>query len=93
MVGLTDYDLAPRTRAEQLIAAEAGILQAGRPLNHFEEFLVEEGKPPRWCASLESPLRNRQGDMVSLAGVTVDITEKSCSSRNCDPAETSWLKP
>ncbi|ANH08465.1 diguanylate cyclase [Shinella sp. HZN7] len=88
MVGLTDYDLAPRTRAEQLIAAEAGILQTGQPLNHFEEFLVEEGKPPRWYSTSKVPLRNRQGDMVGLAGVTVDITEKKLleqelrSSRN-----------
>lgn len=76
MVGLTDYDLAPRERAEQLMAAEADVLRTGRALDHFEEFLIEEGKSPRWYSTSKVPLRNRQGDMVGLAGVTVDITDK-----------------
>lgn len=88
MVGLTDFDLAPKERAEQLVAAEANVLRTGQALDHFEEFLVEEGKGPRWYSTSKVPLRNRQGDMVGLAGVTVDITEKKLleqelrSSRN-----------
>ncbi len=88
MVGLTDYDLALKERAEHLMAVEADVMRTGQPLDHFEEFLTEEGKPPRWYSTSKVPLRNRQGDMVGLAGVTVDITEKKLleqelrSSRN-----------
>jgi diguanylate cyclase (GGDEF)-like protein/PAS domain S-box-containing protein len=88
MVGLTDNDLAPSERAEQLMAAEADVLRTGQPIDHFEEFLIENGKPPRWYSTSKVPLRNRQGEMVGLAGVTVDITEKKLleqelrSSRN-----------
>lgn len=88
MVGLTDYDLAPKERAEQLMAAEADVMRTGQALDHFEEFLIEEDKPPRWYSTSKVPLKNRQGDMVGLAGVTVDITEKKLleqelrSSRN-----------
>lgn len=88
MVGLTDYDLAPRERAEQLMTAEAEVMRTGQSLERFEEFLTEEGKAPRWYSTSKVPLRNRQGDMVGLAGVTVDITEKKLleqelrSSRN-----------
>lgn len=88
MVGLTDFDLAPRARAEQLIAAEADVMRTGEALDHFEEYLVEEGKGPRWYSTSKVPLRNRQGDMIGLAGVTVDITHKKLleqelqSSRN-----------
>lgn len=88
MVGLTDHDLAPKQRAEQLMAVEADVMRTGRALDHFEEFLAEEGKPPRWYSTSKVPLKNRQGDMVGLAGVTVDITEKKLleqelrSSRN-----------
>lgn len=76
MVGLTDFDLVAAERAEQLVAAERDVLQSGVPLEHFEEFLVEEGKSPRWYSTSKVPLRNRQGDLVGLAGATVDITEK-----------------
>ncbi|MDG3580681.1 diguanylate cyclase [Rhizobium sp. YJ-22] len=88
MVGLTDHDLAPKERAEQLMAVEADVMRTGQALDHFEEFLIEEGKPPRWYSTSKVPLRSRQGDMVGLAGVTVDITEKKLleqelrSSRN-----------
>ncbi|MBB5278163.1 diguanylate cyclase (GGDEF)-like protein/PAS domain S-box-containing protein [Rhizobium rosettiformans] len=88
MVGLTDHDLAPKERAEQLMAVKADVMRTGQPLDHFEEFLIEEGKPPRWYSTSKVPLKNRQGDMVGLAGVTVDITEKKLleqelrSSRN-----------
>jgi diguanylate cyclase (GGDEF)-like protein/PAS domain S-box-containing protein len=88
MIGLTDHDLASKERAELLMAAEADVLRTGHPLDRFEEFLIEDGKPPRWYSTSKVPLRNRQGDMVGLAGVTVDITEKKLleqelrSSRN-----------
>lgn len=88
MVGLTDLDLAPKERAEHLMAVEADVMRTGQALDHFEEFLIEEGKPPRWYSTSKVPLKNRQGDMVGLAGVTVDITEKKLleqelrSSRN-----------
>ncbi|WP_312224152.1 diguanylate cyclase [Rhizobium rhizoryzae] len=76
MVGLTDRDLAPSERADQLMADEANVLRTGRPLDHFEEYLIEEGKPPRWYSTSKVPLRNRDGELVGLAGATVDITEK-----------------
>lgn len=88
MVGLTDLDLAPRERAQQLMAAEIEVLRTGIALNDFEECLMEEGKGLRWYSTSKVPLRNRQGDLVGLAGVTVDITEKKSleqelrSSRN-----------
>lgn len=88
MVGLTDLDLVPRERAEHLMAAEAEILRTGEALEDFEECLTQEGEEPRWYSSSKVPLRNRQGDLVGLAGVTVDITEKKVleqelrSSRN-----------
>ncbi len=88
MVGLTDYDLAPKERAEQLMAAEAEVLRTGEALKNFEELLIEQGEIPRWYSTSKVPLRNRQGDLVGLAGVTVDITDKKLleqelrSSRN-----------
>ena len=88
MVGLTDYDLAPKERAEQLMAAEAEVLRTGEALKNFEELLIDEDEIPRWYSTSKVPLRNRQGELVGLAGVTVDITDKKLleqelrSSRN-----------
>ncbi|WP_075292908.1 diguanylate cyclase [Pararhizobium arenae] len=88
MVGLTDFDLTPKERAKQLHDSEAVVLRTGQALRDFEELLVEDGQAPRWYSTSKVPLRNRQGEMVGLAGVTVDVTEKKLleqelrSSRN-----------
>lgn len=76
MIGLTDFDLTSVERAEALRDGERDVLATGRPIDHFEEHLVEDGKEPRWFSTSKVPLRNRQGDLIGLAGVTVDITEK-----------------
>jgi diguanylate cyclase (GGDEF)-like protein len=42
----------------------------------FEDRIPEENGAERWFLISKVPLRNRQGDMIGLAGVTRDITER-----------------
>ncbi|OWV88222.1 diguanylate cyclase [Rhizobium sp. N122] len=76
MVGLTDFDLYPRETAQAFFDREQEIMASGEPLVDFEEPLVEEDGRERWFLTSKIPLRNRHGDLVGLAGVTRDITEK-----------------
>ncbi|KQS84812.1 diguanylate cyclase [Rhizobium sp. Leaf383] len=76
MVGLGDFDLEPEERARELFASEQAILQSGNPMVEFEE-RIDNGKDGvRWYSTSKVPLQSRQGDIVGLAGVTVDITER-----------------
>lgn len=76
MVGLTDFDLTPEPRATQLQDAERQVLETGIPLENFEEYIVEDGKEPRWYSTSKVPLRDRHGGLIGLAGVTFDVTER-----------------
>lgn len=76
MIGLGDMDLECRERAEELMAAERRILETGVPVIGFEECLSREGEAPRWYSTSKVPLRNRHGELIGLAGVTIDITER-----------------
>lgn len=76
MVGLGDMDLESRERAEQLIAVERQILETGVSVIGVEEYVAQDGEAPRWYATSKVPLRNRHGELIGLAGVTVDISER-----------------
>jgi len=76
MVGLTDLDLTTRSRAEELHRAEQHIFETGTAVHHHEECLNEPGKGLRWYSTSKVPLRNRRGELIGLAGVTVDITKQ-----------------
>ncbi|MDW5316149.1 diguanylate cyclase [Rhizobium sp. PL01] len=76
MVGLSDFDLVPEQRARELYEAERKVLETGETISHFEEYLIEEGNWARWYSTSKVPLRNRHGELLGLAGVTVDITDK-----------------
>ncbi|KOF13417.1 diguanylate cyclase [Ensifer adhaerens] len=76
MVGLSDFDLAPEHRARELYEAERKVLETGEAMRHLEEYLVEEGRGPRWYSTSKVALRNRHGELLGLAGVTIDITDK-----------------
>ncbi len=75
MRGLSDFDLTTADRAKELHAAERHIMQTGIGVEQFEEFLSELGDG-RWFSTSKVPLRDRQGNLIGLAGVTVDITDR-----------------
>lgn len=76
MIGLTDLDLNSPERGQALMMAERAVLATGVPLVDFEELLMVDGKDPRWYSTSKVPLCNPQGELIGLAGVTVDITQR-----------------
>nr|WP_210318893.1 diguanylate cyclase [Rhizobium paranaense] len=76
MVGLTDFDLYPRERAQAFFDREQEIMSTGDPMVDFEEPYVIEGGRERWFLTSKVPLRDRHGHLIGLAGVTRDITDK-----------------
>lgn len=82
MRGLSDHDLETPERAAQLKAAEQAILETGVPLEGLEECLTDQNAAPRWFSTSKAPLHNRAGELVGLAGVTVDITERKLLEAN-----------
>ena len=73
--GKNDFDRYPRELAEQYFADEQPILRDGISLINHEERGLDNMGNPRWHLSTKVPLRDSQGRIVGLVGMTRDITE------------------
>lgn len=71
MTGLSDFDLRSPPEAEELYHREQEIMRTGEPMTDFLERLGE-----RHLLTSKVPLRDGEGKIIGLAGVTRDITER-----------------
>ncbi|MBX9458663.1 MAG: diguanylate cyclase [Rhizobium sp.] len=72
LVGRSDFDVMPRGQAEQIFLAEQEMMRAGGQIvDSFEQI------NQRFLLASKVPLRDREGRIVGLAGVTRDITERT----------------
>jgi diguanylate cyclase (GGDEF)-like protein/PAS domain S-box-containing protein len=75
MVGMTDFHLTSKRRAETLYFEEQELMRSGEAqIDKIE--LLREGEDERWYSATKVPLRDRQGSIIGLVGVTRDITDK-----------------
>jgi diguanylate cyclase (GGDEF)-like protein/PAS domain S-box-containing protein len=81
MIGLTDFDLYPHDAAKGFFDREQEIMRTGEAMVDVEEPMVISSGRERWFLTSKVPLRNREGDVIGLAGVTRDITEKKRLAR------------
>jgi len=75
MIGATDFHIATQRRAEVLFAEEQALMRSGEALiNKIEP--LQQGDREHWFRTSKVPLRDRDGVVIGLAGVTRDITEE-----------------
>lgn len=72
LLGRSDFDVMPLALAEELYAAEQDMMRSGRPIVDAFEHIGD-----RFLLASKVPLRDREGRVVGLAGVTRDITERN----------------
>ncbi len=75
LIGKTDFDFFPQEMAAQFQDEEKAVLEKGIPLLNHEQ-------PSRgftggfiWAVSNKIPLRNQDGNIIGLVGITRDITQ------------------
>ena len=72
--GKSDFAFLPPVTAEAVRANDEMVVRAGRPLE-FEE-LVPSGDEGRMYISIKVPLRDKDGAIYAVCGVSTDITER-----------------
>ncbi len=72
-IGKTEYDMLPREEAEIIRNIDKEIMQTGIPKIVEESVTNKNGKMEDYL-SHKIPLKNKNGDIVGLLGVSVDIT-------------------
>jgi PAS domain S-box-containing protein len=76
-LGKTDADffITPHL-AQTLLEQEQSMMRSGEPvIDEVEEHLSKDGQV-RWMSSTKVPIRERQGRIVGMVGVSRDITER-----------------
>jgi diguanylate cyclase (GGDEF)-like protein/PAS domain S-box-containing protein len=76
MRGKTDFDIAPKERAQRLFADEQRIMATGTAILNAEELVEDEWGAKRWYLTSKTALQNVDGEVLGLAGVTRDITDR-----------------
>jgi PAS domain S-box-containing protein len=74
-VGKTDFDCFPAKKAEEFRRPEIAMLKSGKEFN-AEEYLTLKGGETIWFRTTKVPLRNERGEVIGLAGINRDITER-----------------
>jgi len=75
VIGKTVGDFFPKEFVEQFSRDDQSIIEKGEILVNREELLVVAGKR-RWHSTTKVPLRNNEGQVIGLVGISRDITER-----------------
>ena len=78
IIGKTDYDLFPKDKADLIRKNDIEVMTCGKPcvfeepwLNHSDENIV--------FLTQKMPLTNENGEVIGLAGISFNITERKAS--------------
>ena len=73
--GKTDFDFFPLEDAKNYFEDEKQVFQTGRPLTGRVESVRQPDGELRWCSTTKVPIRDHQGRVMGLVGITRDITQ------------------
>lgn len=73
-LGKTDFDFHPPAAAERFRAEEQAIFTTGQPIIRHEMALERDDGGVTWLLTTKVPIRNHEGAIVGLAGISHDIT-------------------
>jgi light-regulated signal transduction histidine kinase (bacteriophytochrome) len=76
VLGKTDLEIFPTEVAANMFADDMHVLQSGYPVIDREEYFFENGQKKRWLLTSKIPLRNEQGQVTGLVGISYDITDR-----------------
>ncbi|MEO6996296.1 MAG: response regulator [Lacunisphaera sp.] len=75
-LGKTDFDFFTEEHAREAYEGEQSIVRTGASIIGFEEKETRPDGRITWVSSTKVPLRNQNGEITGLVGISRDITER-----------------
>lgn len=75
LAGKTEFEVRSEALAAKRHNQDQELLETGRPVVDFEEYERDNGYK-RWLLTTKVPLRDSQGTIVGLVGISRDISER-----------------
>lgn len=76
LIGKTDFDILDHETARELFAVEQEVMSTGIAIQGREERVRLPDGRVLWLTTSKMPLRNPEGQIVGLVGISRDITER-----------------
>jgi PAS domain S-box-containing protein len=76
VIGKTDLELFPAELAERYYRDERRIIESGEPMLDHEERVIEHSGAEKYVLTTKIPLRDEQGHVTGLVGISRDISER-----------------
>lgn len=74
--GKTTLDFYPNERGQQAMGDDRAIIASGNSIINSEKSYLDRDGRPVWSLTNKVPLRDTQGTIVGLVGISLDITER-----------------
>jgi PAS domain S-box-containing protein len=88
--GKTDFEVFSKNVAELQYKTDKEILNTKKPLYNIEMMVQSPDGKALWLSTSKLPYYNSNGEMIGLAGVCIDITEKKQSERTIIETEERY---
>ena len=87
IVGKTDHDFFPKDLAEHFIRDDRQVMASGEPLMNREETVPDPQGNERWLLTTKVPLRDTDGNVEGLVGMSRDITDRKIAEQELQQAK------
>ncbi len=75
-IGKSDDDFMPSDLAKSILEEEQALLKDERAILDRVEYIPQPDGTPRWMSASKAPLRDKDGKVIGLVGISRDITER-----------------
>ena len=86
--GLNAFDFFPRELAERFDADDRAVMDSGKPLLNRIERATDKTGRLRWNATSKLPLRDEEGYVIGLVGISRDITDTKLAEEKLSAAQS-----
>lgn len=76
VLGKTDFEIYPKELAEEYLLDDQKVIRDGQSLLEMEQSVVDADGQCRWELISKIPLRDKNGEIIGLVGISSDITER-----------------